>query len=279
MFDWIRKNAALLTGVLLVWMTYSDLDAEAGEKKAVAKGKLAGIPKEYFVQRDPDQPLVELRDPCQLIVRETTTKGASSRSARQSSSTAAGTDGGLRFNAPAWTSTPEQVAGAWAGAMTKLSGDLVAGMREWDPLGLGGHAEQMAKEQKAEVAAKKALAARPPAHFELVLDSVLHMPGGGVARISGQTVNVGDPLLGMDDYSPPVLKQVTSSRAVVAWREETYVLDLDTRPRVSVGTALPVLAGDVAPAARAAGAKNPRAPSVKRKTNNGYRVRGKMGDK
>jgi hypothetical protein len=78
-------------------------------------------------------------------------------------------------------------------------------------------------------------AALPPQPFTLVLQSTLALPDGGQARINGQTLDIGQALLGVDAQAPPVLAAVTGSIAVVRHRGREHVLDLDGQARIDVG--------------------------------------------
>ena len=70
---------------------------------------------------------------------------------------------------------------------------------------------------------KKETGFRP---FTLLLESVLALPDGGVARISGHTLRVGDSIPGMDEDKPPILVSVKGSVAEVAYRGARYSLSI-----------------------------------------------------
>lgn len=85
------------------------------------------------------------------------------------------------------------------------------------------------KAAKTRAAAEKASGATAFRPFTLLLESVLQLPGGGVARISGRTVRVGEKITGLDAKAPPVLAAVSGTTAEIDYRGERIVLDISGR--------------------------------------------------
>lgn len=74
----------------------------------------------------------------------------------------------------------------------------------------------------------------PPA-FVLTLDSLVDLgPAGGLARINGQSLTVGQVVAGVDPEDPPVLEALDGSRAVLSHRGRQLVLDLAGQPTLAV---------------------------------------------
>lgn len=159
-----------------------------------------------------------------------------------------------------------------------VSGDPF--FREWSPYGpeyspeaIAAHKRAVQEAEEAEIRAKRearikaregarkkkvaadqasgASAFRP---FVIELESVLALSSGGVARISGHTVRVGESLRALDAASPPVLAAVHGTTAEIDYRGKRIVLDISKQPIHRV-TSLP--GSEAAASDKPAGADKP----------------------
>jgi hypothetical protein len=213
LFNTIRRHAATIAAVVLVWMAYTDLSQDDGTAKAKDKVKLASIDARFMTTRGPDFVLAPVRDPIGINrPRLKPEKKPEPKVVIPEPEPVV-----IRYN-------PDEVARAWTGAFADLAAQTIASLQAWDPLGL-----------KAENAdADEPL---PDVKFTLVLEATLGGGAHGIARVSGRIVNVGQVIEDLDPDTPPILRSVTGSRAVIVHRGDVYVLDLDHNPSVTVDTA------------------------------------------
>jgi len=247
----IKRNIVFIALALLAWFGYGDLDQEKSKAAASTKSALRPIELADITAREPPADWVLTRDPYGLVVAVEKVEPAASSSPRTagkpsrappgqatSVSVSSGGQGGGAAGASATPAGAGSEAGAGAVAHTGLH-PAVPSLARW-----GEHAEALLASLTAtspapppELAITPAPPAElPPVQFTLQLQSTLAQTGGGQARISGQTVEVGAALLGFDPYSPPVLRSLEGSVAVVTHRGKDYVLDLDHQAVISVGT-------------------------------------------
>ncbi|MDJ0521929.1 MAG: hypothetical protein QNJ90_07615 [Planctomycetota bacterium] len=115
---------------------------------------------------------------------------------------------------------------------------------------------------KKKAAAERASGASAFQPFDIELQSVLALSGGGVALISGRTVRVGEKVKGFDKKQPPVLVSVSGTSAVVEYRGQRIELDLRTKPvhRVKSLPGAPVVKADTEKPVETAQAVVPEGP-------------------
>jgi hypothetical protein len=297
MVEILRRHAAILAIAILAWLGYGDLNPDSGKKKAEAKTvKLEILPSALRV-RGPDETLPPIVDPYRLkedAERDAAAIAAAAAarpSARKSAAARSGsTPDASGPRAPAAPADPADMAIAWLATVRTLGRDLLAAVR-----GLDHPPAPAAGAAPAPGAASPQGATAPPppkpVSFVLHLESTLATPDGGQARISGQTVQVGASLQGLDPEKPPRLLSVRGTEAVVAHGDDVYVLDLASRPVVTVGNpalaaaeATPVQAGGASSTERprgtrgptSAGPAAPKAPAAAKPasgTKGGYKVR------
>jgi len=262
--DFLRRHVAILVALVFAWLVYSDLNPDLGKKKAEAKIERFEIDELDLRLRGTGESLPPLVDPYRLAedaAREAAIKAAApgvrgSKPAGGSGASGAATAGGGSH--PSYAGPPQpadaaDAAVAWLVALRLLGRDVTGFARH-----LFGAPEPVSEAQaRAQVEAPgQAQVPVKSATFVLHLESTLSLPDGGQARISGQTVEVGASLEGMDPEKPPRLLSVRGTEAVVAHGDDLYVLDLVSRPVVTVGE--PALAAADAPRAPVGGAM-PRA--------------------
>ncbi len=197
MLDFIKRFAHVIAAVAIAYFGYSAL--EGGGKKRGDKQKLPRIPKSALPLRAADETYEIEGDP---FYRDWAPYGPE-----------------YSPEAIAARKRAEQEAEEKAKRDAKLA-------REKERAEL---AKKQAKER--EKAEENADSYKP---FTLHLDSVLAMPGGGFARISGRTVRVGERLEGLDKREPPVLVGVRGVLAEVAYRGKRYVLDINHKRSVTI---------------------------------------------
>ena len=304
MVEILRRHAAILAIAILAWLGWGDLNPDAGKKKAEAKTvKLEILPEDLRV-RGPDETLPPIVDPYRLA--EDAARDAAARAAaaaarpggkKPAATTSASTPeaGAPRAQAaPAAPLDPADMAIAWLATVRSLGRDLLAAARGQDDPPAGGAAPGSSAGSPTGSAPAQGAGAPPPpkpVSFVLHLESTLAMADGGQARISGQTVQVGASLQGLDPEKPPRLLSVRGTEAVVAHGDDVYVLDLASRPVVTVGDpalavaeATPVQAGGASSTERprgtrgptSAGPAAPKAPAAAKPasgTKGGYKVR------
>ena len=269
MVDLLRRHAAIVVALVLAWLGYSDMNPDVGKKKAEAKIERREIGEASLRLRGPDEHLPAIVDPYRLA--EDAARDAAIRAAKLAAKPGSAparpagspgshpTTGGSPKPAgsagPQLPSDPAEVAAAWLGALRLLGRDVTAFARDLvhGPAPAGPPAP-------GALGAPGAMAEPPPrpVTFVLHLESTLSLPDGGQARISGQTVEVGASLEGLDPEKPPRLLSVRGTEAVVAHGDDLYVLDLVTRPVVTVGE--PALAAADAARDRAGDAMAPAPP-------------------
>jgi hypothetical protein len=278
--DLLRRHAAIVVALVFVWLGWSDLNPDAGKKKAEAKIERLEIGPSCLRVRAPDERLPTLIDPYRLAedaAHEEAIRAAKAAAAKGSKPA----DGGARPSgepdaalASSGTSSPAQpaphatagqpadpleTAAAWLAAARMLGRDVLA---------FGRH---LLEGPRPAPGAPAGAASKPSPSFVLHLEATLSLPDGGQARICGQTVQVGESLQGLDPEKPPCLLSVRGTEAVVAHGDDLYVLDLVSRPVVTVGEparAVAVAARDQAgdavdqPPPRAAAPKPATAPAA-----------------
>jgi len=132
--------------------------------------------------------------------------------------------------------------------------------REWAPYGPEYSTEAIAARKRAEqdrqdAEVKAARAARAKARekanaakatkrrregldrfhpFTLRLDAVLAGASGGVARISGHTLRLGDAVPGCDKAHPPVLSAIRGDGVTITYRGTRLRLDITKQPEHTV---------------------------------------------
>ncbi len=250
----LKRNIVFIALALLAWFGYGDLDKEKSKAVASARSALRPIEISDITPRDPPSDWVLTRDPYGLVIaveKIEPAAGASPRAAGtpsrappgRATSVSAGSAGhgsGARGStgaaAPAGLATAAGSDGSASGATLHPP---VTSLAHW-----AEHAEALLALRTATspapppepVEAPAPPAELPPVQFTLSLQATLAQAGGGQARISGQTVEVGAALAGFDPYSPPVLRAVEGSVAVVTHRGKDYLLDLDHQAVITVGT-------------------------------------------
>ncbi|HEX5011505.1 MAG TPA: hypothetical protein VFY71_14005 [Planctomycetota bacterium] len=242
MIDLLRRHAALVVALVFVWLGWSDLNPDAGKKKAEAKIERLEIGASCLRIREPDERLPALVDPYRLAkdaAHEEAIRAAKAAATqgRKPADASAGPSGPGAALATSGRSSPDtavphaatqpadplETAAAWLAAARMLGRDVLAFGRHlldgpgWSPGAPAGKAP------------------KPSPSFVLHLEATLSLPDGGQARICGQTVQVGESLQGLDPEEPPCLLSVRGTEAVVAHGDDLYVLDLVSRPVVTVG--------------------------------------------
>jgi hypothetical protein len=195
--DLIKRFGHVIAAIVIAWYAYSALDA--GGDGLENKGKPLRIPKSALPLRAEDEAFTVAGDP---FFREWSPYG------------------------PEYS--PEAIAARKRAVQDKEEAEIRA-KRE----ARIKEREGAAKTKAAADQASGASAFRP---FAIELESVLALPGGGVARISGHNVRVGEPLRALDATSPPVLVAIHGTTAELDYRGTRIVLDIQKRPihRVTV---------------------------------------------
>jgi len=213
LFNSIRRHAATIAAVVLVWMAYSDLSQDDGLAKAKDKADLAAIDARFMTTRGPDFVLAPVRDP--IGINQPQLEPAKEPEPEVV----------VPVVEPIVVQySPDEVARAWAGAFAGLTAQAFEGLRDWDPLGV--------KQREVEIVEESL----PDVEFTLHLEATLGKGSNGIARVSGRIVNVGEAIVGLDPYAPPVLRSVNGSSAVLVHRGEVYLMDLDHVPSITVDT-------------------------------------------
>ena len=214
MFNTIRRHAAAIAAVVLVWMAYSDLNQDDGTAKAKGKIILASIDPRFMTTRGPGFVLAPVRDP--IGINRPRLKPAAKP----------GPVVVIPEPEPIVVHySPDEVARAWTGAFADLAAQSLRSLQAWDPLGLND-------DENADVDEPL-----PDVTFTLVLEATLGTGAHGIARVSGRIVNVGQAIEDLDPDTPPILRSVSGSRVVIVHRGDVYMLDLDHNPSVTVDTA------------------------------------------
>jgi hypothetical protein len=244
----LKRNVVYLALALLVWLGYSDLNEVKEAAAAATKNPLRPIEAADVEGREPDPDWVLARDPYELVKPvahvERKSSGPSPRAAAEANST---------------THVSRSATVHMAGGVL-LPGPPVPGLHSllhvtgvdlshWQEI-----ADALAARDTQTCDAPPVEPPPPPpplpaVQFTLHLQSTLALAAGNQARISGQTVVVGDTLKNLDPYAPPVLRSVDGSVAVVTDRGIDYVLDLDHNATIEVIAGGPAMADASAAAA------------------------------
>jgi len=96
------------------------------------------------------------------------------------------------------------------------------------------HAKEREKTNAAKATQRKATGLDRFHPFTLRLDAVLAGANGGVARISGHTLRIGEPVPGCDKAHPPVLTAIRGDGVTITYRAVPLDLDISKRPERTI---------------------------------------------
>jgi len=220
MMEFVRQKAVLLAAVIILWYTASSLMATP-EAKADERKKLEAIGPRYLGIR-PEGHLIDwLADPYRF---DNSPPGA------QEGST---------------PGAPPADEGEMPPSLPSLAPSGTGAARAAGPAGLGpgvvGDRRESAATALPAWLAEAAAAAAPPAELPLPeepvtlwVDAVVVLPGGGSARLCGETLAVGDELPQVDAEHPPRLLAVVGDGVRLLYRGREYTLSVDDEPLVLV---------------------------------------------
>lgn len=200
MLDKVRRNAFLIAAGFFLWQGWSAAQAQAPEEEVKPARDLPSLSAEFL--RSPDSP-------------------PSSFDAPQGSETE-----GVREGEP---STPGEAlaASVMGDPFRVLKSNLAKQEAAMAQLGVGPQGEGIVNSPDAAVAAA--------AQAILQLQSTLKPPRGeATAIINGQILSVGETLSGFDEDHPPLLVEISGTKAVLRYDDQLITLDVAGTASVAV---------------------------------------------
>jgi hypothetical protein len=208
--DFLRRHVAILVALVFAWLVYSDLNPDLGKKKAEAKIERFEIDELDLRMRGEGESLPSLVDPYRLAedaAREAAIKAAApgargGKPAGGSGAPGAATAAGGSH--PSYAGPPQPADAADAGR--RLAGRLAPAGPRRDRLRAAPAGSARARHRGPGAGPGSGPGAGPGAREAGLLRPAprIHAVAAGrrPARISGQTVEVGASLEGMDPEKP-----------------------------------------------------------------------------